>query len=133
MKNKFIIGLILLIAAFLGGFVPQHMRLSEAESQIVSLRQQLDGQKQATTLADLRNDTALLYNELSRSNYSVAGDRATKLFTALRQFTDQAPDPLKQKLEHVLLSRDTIIAAIAKADPGSAGLVQSMFLELQGS
>jgi hypothetical protein len=133
MKSKFIVGLVLVIAAFLGGFVPQHMRLSEARSQIVLLRQQLADQQQASALADFRNDTALLYFDLSKSNYSVAGARATKLFTDLRQFTDQAPDPLKQKLEHVLLSRDAIIAAIAKADPSSATLVQSMFLELQGS
>lgn len=131
--GKFIVGLVLVVAAFLGGFVPQHKSLSEARSQIASLQQQLAGERQARTFADFRNETALLYTDISKSNYSAAGDRATKLFTGLQQFTYQAPAPLKQKLENVLQSRDAIVAAIAKADPSSAGLVQSMFLQLQGS
>jgi hypothetical protein len=69
----------------------------------------------------------------SATSFSFAGGRATKLLTNLRQFTDQSPAPLKQKLEHVLMSREAIIAAIAKAEPPSANLVQSVFLELQGS
>lgn len=131
--TKFIVGLILVVAAFLGGYVPEHMSVNKANSQITTLQQQLAEQKQARTLADFRNETAVLYTEVAKNNYSTASDHATKLFTGLQAFADQAPAPLKQKLEQVLQSRDAIVAAIAKADPSSAGLVQSMFLGLQGS
>ena len=57
---------------------------------------------------------------------------ASKLFTNLRKFANESPEPLRQKLEGVPAGRDVINAAIAKADPAAAGLIQSMFLQLQG-
>lgn len=132
MKNRIIVELVLVLGAFLVGFVPEFLKLSTAKSEIAELKQQLDQEKEARTVADFRNSAALLYVQASKSNFSTAGDQATKFFTDLRRFTDQAPDPLRQRLNSVLANRDAIIAAIAKADPASATLIQSMFLQMQG-
>ena len=132
MKNRIIVELVLVLVAFLGGFVPQYLKLSTAKSEIAELKRQLNAETQDRTVADFRNAASLLYFETSKRNFSTAGDQATKFFTDLRRFTDQAPDPLRQRLNRVLTNRDAIIAAIAKADPASSTLIQSMFLQMQG-
>ncbi len=132
MRNKIIVGAILVLIAFLAGFVPEFLKSSSAKSEIADLKHQLSEEKQARTVADFRNAAALLYFEVSKSNFATAGGQATKFFTDLRQFTDQAPEPLNQRLNRVLANRDAIIAAIARADPSSATLIQSIFLQMQG-
>ncbi len=132
MKNRIIVTASLVVLALLVGFVPEFMQVSTANSEIVVLRQQLAQEKQARALADFRNAAAVLYTETAKSNFSTAADEASRFFTDLRRFTDQAPEPLRQRLNGVLANRDPIIASIAKTDPGSATLIQSMFLQMQG-
>ncbi len=132
MKAKFIVGLILLLIGFIAGYLPQNGQLSEVKSQLADLKQQLSGEKQARTMADFRNGAALLYNEVEKKNFSKAGEMATRFFTDLRAYANQTQDPLRQQLEGVLAGRDSITAEIAKADPAVAGLIQAMFLQLQG-
>ena len=52
MKNKLIAGLVLFIAGALIGFVPQYMKLTDAEHQ-------LDVYKRADAINDFRNRFAL--------------------------------------------------------------------------
>lgn len=132
MKNRIIVTASLVVLALLVGFVPEFIQVSTANSEIVVLRQQLAQEKQARALADFRNAAAVLYTETAKSNFSTAANEASRFFTDLRRFTDQAPEPLRQRLNGVLANRDPIIAAIAKTDPGSATLIQSMFLQMQG-
>ena len=79
-----------------------------------------------------RNRAALLYVETTRNNFTVALDMASKYFRDLRAFTDQTTDStLKQELGNVLISRDAIIAGLAKADPAIGVQIQELFLKLQ--
>lgn len=132
MKNRIIVTASLVLLALLVGFVPEFIQVSTANSEIVALKQQLAQEKQARALADFRNAAAVLYTEAAKSNFSTAADEATRFFTDLRRFTDQAPEPMRRRLNGILANRDSIVAAIAKTDPGSATLIQSMFLQMQG-
>ncbi|MEP7362965.1 MAG: hypothetical protein ABI972_06895 [Acidobacteriota bacterium] len=132
MRNQVIACLIAGLAGYAAGYLPQHSELSAANTQLSQTAKQLSEEKQARALADFRNSTALLHTEVSKSNFSTAGESASKLFTSLRTFTNEAPEPVRQRLESVLGGRDAIVAAIAKADPAAAGLIESMFLQLQG-
>ena len=132
MKIKIIVGAMLLIVGALIGFVPQHSKLTSAQHEVDDLRQQLDVSKRAEAMNSFRNRAALLYIETTRNNFTVALDMASKYFTDLRAFTDQTTDStLKQELGNVLISRDAIIAGLAKADPAIGVQIQELFLKLQ--
>ena len=130
--KKIIGGLVLVALGFLAGFVPQYNRASDLDTKNSELTKSLDDERKAKSLSDFRNRTAQLYFEVSKSNFDSAGGQASQLFTDLRQFTSQTPEPLRQRLESILAGRDAVVAGIAKADPAASSLVQSMFLQLQG-
>jgi hypothetical protein len=133
MKNKIIDGAILVLIVFLVGFAPEFLKLSNAKSETAGLKQQLSEEKRARTIADFRNATALLYTEASKNNFSIAGDQATSSFTDLRQFADQAPLPLRQRLNSVLARQPRYrCPGPRQGRPASAAVIQSMFLQMRG-
>lgn len=132
MKNILIAGIAMLIVGFLAGFAPEYSKVTRANQEAQVLKDQLDACKRAEAIGSFRNRAALLYVDASRNNFSVAGEKASKDFTALRAFANQTSDAnLKQALEDVLSSRDSIIAGLAKADPAVAATIQEMFLKMQ--
>lgn len=125
MKNKLIAGLVLFIAGALAGFVPQYMKLTDAEHQ-------LDVSKRAEAINDFRNRFALLYFETAQNNFSVGLTMASKEFTDMRAFADQTSDQnLKMAIGNILSSRDSVIAGLAKADPAVGAQIQSLFMKMQ--
>ena len=125
MKNKLIAGMVLFFAGALIGFVPQYMKLTDAEHQ-------LDVSKRADAINDFRNRFALLYFEAAKNNFSVGLTMASKEFTDLRSFADQTSDQnLKAALGDVLSSRDSVIAGLAKADPAVSAQIQTLFMKMQ--
>ncbi len=132
MKNKLIIGTALLIVGLVLGFLPQYRQLAAARQETEVLRQQLAVSKRSDTLNAFRNRAALLYVETTRSNFTVALDLGSRYFTDLQAFSSQTADSaLKQELSEILLSRDAIIAGLAKPDPAVAQQIQELFLKLQ--
>lgn len=132
MTKKVVAGLVLLLLGFLGGFIPQHQKLSHTMQVNQDLLNQLDNAKQAEAISNFRNRAALLYAEAEKKNFSVASENASKFFTDLRDFASQSTDvSLKRNLEDLLSARDAIIGGLAKADPGVAAQIQELFLEMQ--
>jgi hypothetical protein len=132
MRNRIIVGAVLVIAGVFIGFAPTYSKLIAAHHEIDSLSQQLGVSKRAEAMNGFRNRAALLYTEATRNNFTVALDMASTYFTDLRGYTDQTTDStLKQELGNVLTSRDAIIAGLAKADPAISVQIQEFFLKLQ--
>ncbi|MEO8051041.1 MAG: hypothetical protein ABI833_11550 [Acidobacteriota bacterium] len=132
MKNKILLGAVLMIVGAAIGFASQYSKLIAAEHDVNSLRQDLAVSQRAAAINGFRNRAALLYMETARSNFSVALEMTSNYFTDLRVFTDQTSDAtLKQELGKVLLSRDAIIAGLAKADPAINVQIQEVFFGLQ--
>jgi hypothetical protein len=125
MKNKIIAGLVLFIAGMLIGFVPQYMKLTDAEHQ-------LDVSRRADAINDFRNRFALLYFETARNNFSSGLTMASKEFSDMRVFVDQTSDPnLKTAIGDVLNSRDSVIAGLAKGDSAVGAQIQTLFMKMQ--
>ena len=132
MKNKLIVGAILLLVGFLCGFIPQYERVSTLTQTNQDLRHQLDAAKRAESVNSFRNRAALIYSVAAKNNFSLASESASKFFTDLQEFATQSADvSLKQNLEEVLSSRDAIIGGLAKADPTVAAQIQELFLKMQ--
>jgi hypothetical protein len=132
MKNKLIVGAILLLAGFLCGFIPQYERVSTLTQMNQELRNQLNAAKRAESVNSFRNRAALIYSVAAKNNFSLASESASKFFTDLQEFATQSADvSLKQNLGEVLSSRDAIIGGLAKADPTVAAQIQELFLKMQ--
>ncbi|HEY8716010.1 MAG TPA: hypothetical protein VIM00_11580 [Candidatus Acidoferrum sp.] len=132
MKNKLILPLVLLLTGFLLGFIPERIKASRTVQTNQDLRLQLETVKKAGSVNSFRNRAALLYIETEKNNFSNASERASALFTDLRQYQNETADPsLKQNLEELLKARDAIIAGLAKADPAVTAQIQKLFLKMQ--
>ena len=70
--------------------------------------------------------------EANRQDYGSAGEHATLFFDELARMHAEMStgDPQRAALEHVLETRDEVIAGLATAKPAAAQLLQQLFLEL---
>ena len=121
MTNKAIIGAIVLVIVFLGGFVPQYVRANRLD---IELRQA----RQGNASVELRDLVGLAYVQANQKNYGLAAATTTRFFYRLRDVANQTPDPnSKRDLESLLVSRDKITAELAKGDAGVMGELQELF------
>lgn len=125
MRNKVLIGVLLLIIVFLVGYLPQYLELR-------SVRAELDTSRQSNALAELRDLAGYLMLETSQKNYGVAAGYASRFFERARQVHDQTADAqVKQTLAEILASRDQVTAAMAQGDPAVLTTVQDIFRKVQ--
>jgi hypothetical protein len=121
MKNKAIIGAIVLAIVFLGGFVPQYVKANRLESELRQARQ-------GNASAELRDLVGLAYVQTSQKNYGIAAATTTRFFDRVREVANQMPDPnSKRALDNLLVSRDKITAELAKGDAGVMSDLQELF------
>ena len=121
MKNWIIIVIILLIAVFLAGFVPQYMKAKRLENELSAVRQE-------NAMAELRDLAGLAFVQTSQKNYGLAAATSNRFFTRTREIANQLPDANGRKaLEDLWASQDKITAELAKGDPQALGDLQVLF------
>lgn len=120
-KNWIIVVIVLLIVVFLGGFVPQYVKVNRLENDLSVARQEI-------ALAQLRDLSALAFVQASQKNYGLAAGTSEQFFSRTREVANRAPDANGRKaLEGLLASRDKIAAELAKGDPEALGDLQVLF------
>jgi len=118
MRGKLILWLVLLVAGFLAGFIPQYLRAGRMEAELARLRQETTASQRRLDLADIRDQAASMYLETLSKNYGVAMETASRFFKQVRNLADTAQrNEQKTALEEVLSMQDRITAGLAKADP----------------
>ena len=121
MKNRFIIVIILLIVAFLAGFVPEYIKANRLENELSAVRQESD-------LAELRDLAGLAFVQTSQKNYGLAAATSNQFFTRARDIANRLPDENGRKvLQDLLASQDKITAELAKGARESLGDLQVLF------
>lgn len=131
MKGKLIIWLVVLLAVFLLGFIPQYQKarrlsqeLDTAKSDLASCR--LDGE-----MSEARDLAAMTYLEANRKNYGIAGGHARKLFDLLQKLSGETAQPdLKRRLSELLAFRDDITAGLASGDPAVLAAIEALALKI---
>lgn len=132
MKVKLIIGLGLVLVAFLVGWYPEYSKRVEAEKALASTQDRLKETEQSLALFSFRNRAALLMRQADSNDYATAGQEATRFFTDLRAHANKLPPgPAQQGFESILSRRDSIIAGLAKADPAVKAELNDLFMEMQ--
>ncbi len=121
MKNQTIIVIILLIIVFLGGFVPQYIKVKRLEHDLSAAQQE-------NALAQLRDLAGLAFVQAGQKNYGLAAGTSQQFFSRTREVANLAPDASGRKaLEDLLASQDKITAELAKGDPEALGDLQVLF------
>ncbi len=112
MRNRLVIEAILLVIAFLLGFVPQYAKTRRLTTELRTTEQERSG-------AELRDLAGLAYVQAAQKNYGLAADTSGRFFARVRDTATQTPDANRKKvLEDLNKAHDQIMAELAKADPG---------------
>jgi len=122
-KKKIIVVGVLLVVAFLAGFLPSYSKGKRLENELREARQQ-------NSLAQLRDLACLAYLQASERNYGLAAGTSTRLFDRIRAAVNQMPDSSGRKpLEDLLGVRDQITAKLAKGDAGVLNDLQALLVK----
>lgn len=123
MKNRIIVVGVLLIVAFLTGFLPSYAKRKRLENELRQARQE-------NSLAQLRDLACLAYLQASQKDYGLAAGTSTRFFDRTREVANQTPDSsVRRHLEDLLSLRDPITAKLAKGDPGVLNDVQALLVK----
>jgi len=123
MKNKGVIGAVVLLAVFLAGFVPQYVKVNRLDSELQQVRQR-------NISAELRDLVGLAYVQANQKNYGIAAGTTARYFNRVREVANETPDAnAKKTYEDLLVFRDKITAGLAKGDAGVIADLQDLFVK----
>lgn len=125
--RRFIIYVVLLLLAFLLGFVPMWLKSRECASSLTGAERQL-------SLARMENSLASASIDAQRGNYETARQAASDFFTALRTETTSGVDSGLSEaelagLQPLLTRRDEIVTLLARGDTASADLLSDLYVD----
>jgi hypothetical protein len=122
-KNTIIVAGVLVVVAFLAGFLPSSLKVNRLEND---LRQATEENR----MAQLRDLAGMAYLQASQQNYGLAASTSARFFERTREVANQTADAGHRKaLEDLLSGRDKITAELAKGDPGVLNDLQTLFLK----
>jgi hypothetical protein len=123
-KNRLLVYAIVLAAVFLLGFVPQYVKANRLSREV----QTLAWQNQMGTARDL---IGIVFLDVANNNFGIASRDASTFFNHIRQMLDRATDPgERDALQQISARRDSVTAALAKADPAVRIEVQEIFTQM---
>ena len=121
MKNRVIVIAVVVVVAFLLGFIPEYVKANHFESE-------LRAAQQANAGADLRDLIAQAYVQANQKNFGLAADTAGRYFNRAREMASQSSNATaKSTLEGALTLRDKVTAQLAKGDSAVMGDLQDLF------
>ena len=121
MKNRLVIEAILLVVAFLAGFVPQYVTARQSRNDLRAARQE-------AARAELRDLAALAYVQANQKNYGLASATGAKFFGRARELADQTPDAAgKSALTDLLGLREQVTSELAAGNPAVMTDLDTLF------
>ncbi len=115
------VGVILLIgSAYLIGLLPQRQRRLELEREVASLQSRLADAQATGRVCGLYTRVQGLIDVVAQQNYGQAVEASTAFFDEVRAEADRTNEPaIREVLQSVLATRDSVTGALTKADPAS--------------
>jgi hypothetical protein len=127
-KIGLIVGGVLIVAAFLLGFVPQYLKGKSLDNQLGAVRQQLNSEREKSQMDELGLLCGRVYLETNLKNYGLASQYSTEFFDGVQAMMSQAPDSNRQSfLQETLAQRDAVTGGLAQGNPGTLSAVQDLF------
>jgi glutamate-1-semialdehyde aminotransferase len=120
---------VLLAAAFLGGFVPQWIKVRNLRTQVETMDLQL-------RLATAHGLLGVASQEAQRNNYASAAQAAAQFFDQCATLARTEAFEKEPRTRVALLSytaqRDQVMALLSAADPAAREKLAGMFLAMDG-
>jgi len=127
-KTLLIVGGVLILGAFLLGFVPQYLKTRGLNNQLGAFGQQLSSEREKSQMEELALLCGYAYLETNLRNYGLASQYSTSFFDRVRAMTIQAPNSGRQAFfQTALAQRDLITGGLAKGDSGTVSPLQNLF------
>lgn len=127
--RRFLFVVFLLAAAFLGGFVPQWIKVRNLSTQVQTMDLQL-------RLANAHRLVGVASEEAQRSNYASAAQAAAQFFdqcaTLVRTESFEKEPRTRVALLSYTAQRDQVMALLSAADPAAREKLAGMFLAMDG-
>jgi hypothetical protein len=123
-KKARILRIVMLLVAFLAGFLPQYIK-------VVGLRKQVGELQQQAELAALKDSIGRLYLQTNQKNFGLASATASEFFNRARAVASRTPDANVQKaLQDATAKRDAVTAELAKGDAAAIQDVQNIYAQI---
>ena len=129
LPRRVIIYAVLLLVAFLLGFVPMWLKFRECFSSLSEVEHQLN-------LARIQNTLAAAVIDARRGDYEPARQAASGFFTSLRAETDRGNDSAlsqaqREGVQALFTQRDEIITLLARSDPAAADRLSDLYVSFR--
>lgn len=126
--------LIIVLVAYLAGYLPMKARIAALQQEAEAVRRQLETRLATTEenlrLARLQVRLGLLLVEVEQNNLGKARDISTQFFDEVRSELHTSKDAVvRAKLESALKRRDQVTGDLAAAKPGTAELLRLFLAE----
>ncbi len=133
-RALFAVVVVLIAAAYLAGFWPQHQRLTEADNEVQALQQKLAAAEARLRVGDLLGQLLRLSDAVMAHNYGQATTLSSDYFDRVREEVPRAGRPeVTQALQRILQTRDQVTSALARTDPSVASTLRDQELTLRQS
>jgi len=109
-KTVAIVGIVLFVAGFLSGFIPQHQKASDLAKQLETVRLE-------SKLREIRALASLSYIDATKLNYGSAAEDSERMFGLAREVAnDTKDDGLRSSLNGLATFRETVMDKLRAAD-----------------
>jgi len=127
-KTKVLLILLLIVAVFLLGFVPQFLETRKARNDLTASNARTTELENQLKLAELRDLSGLMLLETLRRNYGSASEHASRYFDKVREIAASETPQGKSKVGELLSNRESVTTALAQVDnPASVSTIQMVF------
>jgi hypothetical protein len=126
------VAVVLIGAAYLAGYLPEHRQRATAEMEIERLRSSLTAAEDRVRCSELLGRILMVREMTARQDYGHAQELSSAFFDAVRAEASATHDTqLRDGLNAVLGRRDPVTAALAKGDAGAIEILHNIELRLR--
>jgi hypothetical protein len=132
--KRFLAGLtiVLIAAAYVAGYWPEHGRRLMLENEASALRARLDDAEARVRVSTLLGELLHISETVASMNYGQAQTRSSRFFDDVRAEIDRTPvAELRSALESALQRRDAITAALSRGDQAALEPLRALQIELR--
>jgi hypothetical protein len=127
-----VVVVVLMGGAYLAGYLPEHRRRTEADTRGRTLEGRLAAAEARNRMGELLGEVLTVTEVATRQNYGQAQDLSSSFFDRLRSEAAVTPDStFRDALHEILARRDSVTAALTKAEPGVTGTLHTVELRLR--
>jgi hypothetical protein len=121
---------VLVLAAFLAGYIPLFLKNRELTFQTKQVQENLTELQDRLQVARLQNDLGIILAEADQDNFGHARERSSRFFNEVQQAASTVRNSeLGARLTAILRHRDTITSDLTSLNPDVKAKLRSLYLE----